>query len=150
MILLRHNEPVQAQRDLFVQMVDIMDCITPRTGLEVSVQMVKPGGTAYGACGATVQEIGAGTYRLRFSISDLDTPGMAMLRIFATGALDQYVPVQVVGFIDEVHLAKAALVNARSHVVGTGVNQIKDDDQSTILRTLTPSESNGVITVTVA
>jgi uncharacterized membrane protein len=54
-----------------------------------------------------------------------------------------------VRFLDEVHLAKAALVNARSHVIETGVNQIKDDDGVTVLRTLKPDESAGTVTITV-
>ena len=47
-------------------------------------------------------------------------------------------------------LAKAALVNARSHTIDTGVDVIKDDDGTTTLRTLTPSESGGVVTVAVS
>lgn len=48
----------------------------------------------------------------------------------------------------ELHLAKTALVNKRLHTVATGVDVIKDNDGSTTLRTLTPSEAGGVITVT--
>ena len=48
----------------------------------------------------------------------------------------------------EVHLAKAALVNKRQHAVDTGVDVIKDDDGSTTIKTLTPSEAGGVVTVT--
>lgn len=48
----------------------------------------------------------------------------------------------------ELHLAKAALTNKRVHTVATGVDLIKDNDDSTTLRTLTPSETAGVITVT--
>ena len=49
---------------------------------------------------------------------------------------------------DELHLAKAALANKREHTIATGVDVIKDDDGSTTIRTLTPSEADGVITVT--
>ena len=48
----------------------------------------------------------------------------------------------------ELHLAKAALVNKRLHTITTGVDVIKDNDGTTTLRTLTPSETAGVITVT--
>ncbi len=48
----------------------------------------------------------------------------------------------------ELHLAKAALVNKRLHTIATGVDVIKDNDGTTTLRTLTPSETAGVITVT--
>jgi hypothetical protein len=147
MILLQQHESVDARRDIFVQMVAAADYVTPKTGLSLSVQIVKPGGLAYTSAGATVHEVGAGTYRLRLAGSDLDTLGPAMLRITAGGAADQYVPIQVVRMLDEIHLVKAALANARSHVIGTGVNQIRDDDGTTVLRTLSPSESNGVISV---
>lgn len=49
---------------------------------------------------------------------------------------------------DELHLVKAALLNKREHTVDTGVNVIKDDDGVTTLRTLTPDESDGVVTIT--
>ena len=58
----------------------------------------------------------------------MDTVGSAMLKVTANGAVPQYVPLQVVRFMDEVHLAKAALVNARAHTIETGVDVIKDDD----------------------
>ncbi|UCD28530.1 MAG: hypothetical protein JSV03_15850 [Planctomycetota bacterium] len=48
----------------------------------------------------------------------------------------------------EMHMVKAALANKREHTIDTGVDVIKDDDGSTTLRTLTPSETNGVVTVT--
>lgn len=48
----------------------------------------------------------------------------------------------------ELHLAKAALTNKRLHTIATGVDVIKDNDGNTTLRTLTPSETGGVITVT--
>ena len=149
MRLLQWNELVAARRDLFIQMVDAADYVTPKTGAAITVEMVKPGQTEYAMSGASVLEIGAGTYRVRLSSGDVDTLGAAMLKITAAGAATQFVPLQVVCFIDEVHVAKAALVNARSHVVETGVDQIKDDDGS-VLRTLTPTESNGVITVSVS
>ena len=145
--LFQLNESQVNRRDFFVQMVDATDCVTPKTGLSLTVQMVKAGSTAYANTGATVNEVGVGTYRLRLASSDLNTLGAAMLKITATGALNQYVPMQVVRIFDEVHLAKAALANARSHVVHTGVDTIKDDDGTTILRTLTPSETDGIISV---
>ena len=49
---------------------------------------------------------------------------------------------------DDAHYAKAALVNKRVHTVATGVDVMKDDDGETTLITLTPSEADGVVTVT--
>lgn len=150
MVLFQQNEAVAGRRDLFVLMVDATDRVTPKTGLSLTVQVVKSGGSAYAASGATVTEIGAGTYRVRLASSDLDTLGMAMLKVSASGAVVEYVPVQVVRFLDEVHMAKAALANVRTHEVETGIDKIKDDDGITVLRTLTPTEDDGVIALSVS
>lgn len=149
MQFIQQHESISQRRQILIQMVDAADYATPRTGLVLAVQIVKPGGAQYVSSGATVVEIGYGTYRVELTSSDLDTLGSAMLKVTAPGAANQYVPVQIVRFLDEVHLAKAALVNARSHVIETGVNQIKDDDGVTVLRTLKPDESAGTVTITV-
>ena len=148
MRLFQKNESSAARRDVFVQMVDDGDLITPKTGLTLTVQIVKAGGSSYASITGSSSEIGNGTYRVSLAAADLDTEGEAMVKVTATGAVNQYVPVQVVRFPDEVHLAKAALANARTHTVETGVDVIKDDDGETTLRTLTPSEQDGVVTVT--
>ena len=141
------NEGTVALRDLFVQMVNESDFVTPVTGLTLTVQIVKAGGSSYANVAGSSAEIGNGTYKISLAASDLDTVGDAMLKVTAPGAAQQSVPIQVVQFIDEVHLAKAALVNRREHTVDTGVDVIKDDDDATTLRTLTPSETGGVVTV---
>ncbi len=146
--LFQQNESVAARRDLFVQMVDSADHVTPKTGLTLTVQIAKAGGSSYAGIAGTSAEVGSGTYRISLAAGDLDTLGAAMLRVTADGAVGQYVPIQVVRFLDEVHLAKAALANARTHMIDTGVDAIKDDDGTTTLRTMTPTEEEGIITVT--
>ena len=146
--LFQQNEPVAGRRDLFVQMVDSADYVTPKTGLTLTVQIVKAGSSSYAGIAGTSAEVGDGTYRISLAAGDLDTLGAAMLKVAAGGAAGQYVPIQVVRFLDEVHLAKAALVNARTHTIDTGVDAIKDDDGTTTLRTMTPTEDEGIITVT--
>jgi hypothetical protein len=148
MMLFQKSESVASRRDLFVQMVDAADRFTPKTGLTLSVQIVKASGGAYADVTGESSEVGEGTYRIRLATADLDTVGSAMLKITASDAVPQYVPIQVVQFLEEVHLAKAALVNARSHTIDSGVDVIKDDDGTAVLRTLTPSEDNDVVTIT--
>ena len=148
MMLLQKNESISASREILVQMVDSADRVTPKSGLSPTVQIVKAGGSSYSNITGTCAEVGSGTYRISLAPADVDTAGAAMLKVTATGAVAQYVPLQVVRFIDEVHLAKAALVNTRTHTIETGVDVIKDDDGTTVLRTLTPGESGGVVTVT--
>lgn len=144
----QHNDATAARRDLFIQMVDETDYVTPETGLTLTCAIVKAGGSSYAAIAGTSAEIGNGTYVVHLAASDLDTEGEAMVKVTATGAAPQYVPIQVVRMLDEVHLAKAALANLRTHEVATGVNVIHDDDGETPLRTLTPSEEDGTVTLT--
>ena len=150
MRLFQKNESSADKRALFVQMVDSSDHVTPKTGLTLTVQMVKADESSYGSISGSAAEVANGTYKISLASADLDTEGQAMLKITASGADNQYIPIQVVKFLNEVHWAKAALVNARTHTIDTGVDQIKDDDGTTTLRTLTPTENNGVITVTVS
>jgi len=49
---------------------------------------------------------------------------------------------------EELHLAKAMLANKREHTVATGVDVVKDNDGTTTLRTMTPSDEDGTIIVT--
>ncbi|MCB9849127.1 MAG: hypothetical protein H6817_00310 [Phycisphaerales bacterium] len=84
----------------------------------------------------------AGWYRF-------DVPDAA----FASGADDVLIVLQADGMLvsayrarlvadmaGDVHLCKAALVNKRVHTVSTGVDVIKDDDGTTTLVTLTPTD----------
>ena len=144
----QHNDTNAARRDLFVQMVDEADHVTPEAGLTLAVAIVKAGSTTYAAIDGTSSEVDDGTYAVHLAADDLDTEGEAMVKVTAAGAAPQYVPLQVVRVLDEVHLAKAALVNLRTHDVATGVNVIHDDDGATPLRTLTPSEDDGGVTLT--
>jgi len=149
MRLFQKSESTAAKRDIFFQMVDANDLSTPETGLTLAVQMVKAGEAQYSSIAGSWSEIGNGTYKISLAVGDLDTEGEAMIKITASGAVNQYVPIQVVRFPDEVHLAKAALANARTHTIDTGVDEIKDDDGVTTIRTMTPSENNGVVTIAV-
>jgi hypothetical protein len=149
-MLISYQESVASRREIFIQMVDVADLQTIKTGLTLSVQIVKAGGTSYADIAGSFTEIGNGTYKIALAQSDVDTIGQAMLKVTADGAANQYIPLSVVRFVDEVRLAKAALVNDRRHVVETGVDEILDDDGVTVLRTMTPSEMDGVIHVAAA
>ncbi len=48
----------------------------------------------------------------------------------------------------ELHLAFAALVNKLTHTIATEVDVVYDDNGTDVLKTLTPSEASGTITVT--
>lgn len=48
----------------------------------------------------------------------------------------------------EVHLLKACLCNKRTVNVATGVETVYDDDGTTPILVLTPTETGGVVTIT--
>jgi hypothetical protein len=58
MQFIQQHESVSQRRQILIQMVDAADYATPRTGLVLAVQIVKPGSTQYVSSGATVVEIG--------------------------------------------------------------------------------------------
>ncbi len=113
------------------------------------VKVIKDGG-APANISALPTEIGTtGVYRFSLSASEMDAATVAVVCVDAAGS--EWDPLTIVlqtAVADELHLAKAALVNLREHTIATGVDVIKDDDGSTTIRTLTPSEADGVITVT--
>ncbi|MEE8170972.1 MAG: hypothetical protein V3T70_10530, partial [Phycisphaerae bacterium] len=53
--------------------------------------------------------------------------------------LDVFSGAQATSLVSEVHLAKAAAVNKQIQTIATGVVEIKDDDGTTTLKTMTPS-----------
>jgi len=103
---------------------------------------------------------GSGDYAIALNAADTATPGRLRVSIARPGALPVWMDFTILPpktydrlfasdqLAEEVHLAKAALVNARSHVIETGVDEIKDDDGAALLRTLTPGESGGIVTIT--
>ena len=48
----------------------------------------------------------------------------------------------------ERHLCKAMLVNKKEKTIASGVLVVRDDNGSTAIKTLTPAEAAGVVTVT--
>ncbi len=113
------------------------------------VKVIKDGGAPANIT-ALPTEIGTtGVYRFSLSTSEMDAATVTVVCVDAAGS--EWDPLTVVlhtAIAEELHLTKAALVNKREHTVATGVDVIKDDDGSTTIRTLTPSEADGVITVT--
>jgi hypothetical protein len=63
------------------------------------------------------------------AVGVLFAPVRAQIGAVASGAVN-----------DEIHLCKAALVNKRVHTISTGVDEIKDDDGTTTLVTMTPQD----------
>ena len=70
MRLFQKNESVANKRDIFVQMVDDDDLVTPKTGLTLTVQIAKAGGSAYANIAGSSSEIGSGTYKVSLAVGD--------------------------------------------------------------------------------
>lgn len=113
------------------------------------VKVSKDGGAPADIAGLPTEIGSSGVYRFSLTASEVDATTVTVICVDAAGAeWDPLTAVLHTALADELHFAKAALVNQREHTVATGVDVIKDDDDSTTLRTLTPSETDGVITVT--
>lgn len=149
--------------------VDDNDGKTFKTALVIQkadVKLSKNGGTYaaanadQGAGDAGAAYLANGDYAIALAAEDTGTLGRLRVSIGKAGTLPVWTEFTVVApqtydrlfgsdqLVDEVHLAKAALVNARRHVIDTGVDEIKDDDGTTTLRTLTPDEVAGVVVIT--
>ncbi len=113
------------------------------------IKVIKDGGAAVNI-GTLPTELGTtGVYRVALTASEMDATLTTVVCVDAAGSEWDPLTVSLYTVLaDEQHLAKAALVNLREHTIASGVDVIKDDDDTTTIRTLTPSESNGVITVT--
>jgi len=145
MRVFQQSESVAARRDLFVQMVSDDDGLTPATGKQLTVELVKAGGSSYAAIAGSSAEIGDGTYKISLATGDLDTVGEVMLQITATGCLPQYVSIQVFKFLNEIHLLKAILLNSGTHNVADAVDQHMDDDGLTPIAERTAVEEISVV-----
>ena len=113
------------------------------------VKVIKDGGAPANIASLPTEIGTTGVYRFSLSACELNATTVAVVCVDAAGS--EWDPLTIAlrtALSDELHLAKAALVNLREHTVATGVDVIKDDDDTTTIRTLTPSEANGVIIVT--
>jgi hypothetical protein len=138
------------------------DAVTGKVDGDFTKRISKNGGV-FAAMTVTIAERENGWYHAQLSTAHTDTLGLVTLTFTATGVkqvnnhfmvravtVDDLVRAQTPADLldaDKVTLGAKALVNKREHTVATGVDQVYDDDGSTVLRTLTPSESGGVITV---
>jgi hypothetical protein len=113
------------------------------------VKVIKDGGAPVNITSLPTEISTTGVYRFSLTASEMNATTIAVVCVDASGS--EWNPLTVIlntALADELHLAKAALANTREHTIATGVDVIKDDDDSTAIRTLTPNESDGVITVT--
>ena len=141
------------------------DAVTGKADGDFTKRISKDG-AAFGAMTVTITERENGWYHAQLSTAHTDTAGLLTLTFTAAGikqvngqyfvramTVDDLVRAKTPTDLldaDKVNLGAKALVNQRDHTVATGVDKIYDDNGSTLLRTLTPSESGGVITVTPA
>ncbi len=113
------------------------------------IKVIKDGGAAVNISTLPTELGTTGVYRFTLTASEMDATLTTVVGVDAAGSEWDPVTVSLYTVLaDEQHLAKAALVNLREHTIASGVDVIKDDDGATTIRTLTPSESDGVITVT--
>lgn len=164
-MLLRQSTAITLPLGPFVDDADGKTLLSALLIRKADVKVAKNGG-AYAAVSADqgsgdsgAAYLDNGDYAIALNAADTSTLGQLRVSIVRSGALPVWMDATVLApktydrllgsdqLADEVHLAKAALVNARRHVIETGVDEIKDDDGTTTLRTLTPGEASGVVTI---
>lgn len=167
MLQLRKDESTAARRRVPLFVVDAVDGLTTETGEASGQPQVSKNGGAFANTTNALTAIGSGAYYVELTAAELDTAGFLAVRYKSAETAEAQTFVQVVEGLaedvwdapvsahatagttgEELHLAKAALVNLREHTIATGVDAIKDNDGTTTLRTMTPSETDGVVTVT--
>ncbi len=155
------------------KMVDEDDFATPETGKSPTVQVSKDGG-AFGNSTNSASEIASGWYKVALTSSETDAD-MLVLKATATGCAQTdegfYLPTHTAnsasgpiadavlseaindhksqsdGLAEAVNLIRRAVAGKRDQTIATGVIQVYDTDDSTVLVTLTPSEDSGVLTL---
>jgi len=146
MRLFQQDETTAAKRDIFVQMVDENDFVTAETGLTLTVEIVKAGEAAYAGIAGSSSEIGSGTYKISLAAADLDTLGEAMLKVTATGAATQFIPLQVATIPSQV----TAILADTDEIQGKlPTGDISDFDESTDKVTLAAATHTGAVVPTV-
>ena len=126
MRLFQKAESSTSLRDLFVVMVDENDRVTPETGLTLTTYICKAGETAFSEITGTSSGVSDGVYKISLSVADLDTRGEAMIMVTATGAANQYIPIQIIKYIYDID---AMTVTVTSPVANDdSVVIYKDDD----------------------
>ncbi len=155
------------------KLVDEYDFATPQVGRSPAVEISRNGG-AFAAVSGSASEIGWGWYRVSLSAVETDAD-VLILRAIATGCAQAdevfYPPTQtadsavasvadaVLGepitdhkglsgsLASAVNLICRAVAGKRDQTIATGVIRVFDSDGTTILATLTPGESGGVLTL---
>jgi len=138
-----------ATRPLAFFLVLAADGRTGATGKSPTVTISK-NCAAFDPPAGAVSEIGGGWYKVAGDADDSDTAGPLLLHAEAADcdAADHQFEVIEYDIVAEMHLIKACLANLRTKTIATGVAKVYDDDGITLLQTLTPTEEDGVITVT--
>lgn len=145
---IRVDEATAARRRVPLFLVDATDDITPETGEGDEQPQISKNGGSFTNTAATLVHVGNGLYYVELTAGEVDTEGWIVVRYKSADTTERQVLCAITGRDAEIHACKAMLLNKLTHVVSTGVTRIFDDDGSTVLYTLTPSESGGTITRT--
>lgn len=155
------------------KMVDENDFATPETGKSPTVQISKDGGAFAGSTNSAA-EIANGWYKVALTGSETNAD-VLVLKATATDCAQTdeafYLPTHTAdsasdsiadavlseavndhkgdsdSLAEAINLIRRAVAGKRDQTIATGVIQIYDTDDSTVLVTLTPDEDSGVLTL---
>jgi hypothetical protein len=100
MQVIKKSEATSAKREIPFVCVDATDGVTPETGLTFAageLQIRKAGGSYANAAGSVVEKA-AGEYVYVPTTTEIDTDGVAVLKLVKTGVRNGYFSVQVVSY----------------------------------------------------
>ncbi|MBN1344519.1 MAG: hypothetical protein JXQ73_17650 [Phycisphaerae bacterium] len=155
------------------KMVDEYDFATPESGKSPTVDVSKDGGAFAGAANGP-SEIGDGWYAVALT-SEETTADVLILKATGSGCAQTdeafYLPAHTAGSAVDataeavlreaindhkgqadslaaaVNLIRRAVAGKRDQTIATGTIRVYDTDDTSVLTTLTPSESEGVLTL---
>jgi len=113
--------------NFFVQMINSSGASL--SDLDLTVQIVKSNQSAYADIAGDWVEVGNGTYRVSLNSVDTDTLGPSMVKITADGAVDQFVPIEVIKYREEITATGADVESVLTKVQLLVDNQLPDDEE---------------------
>ena len=142
---------------MFFFLVDAVDGLTAEVGEAGGAAEISKNGAAWGTTGiGTLNHIGNGHYYADVDLTNgtlAVSLGDRLIGRFKSAATAEAPSLTEMVAVDhdagELHLIKAMLSNKRTHTVSTGVDKIFDDDGTTLLKTMTPTDDDDdTVTIT--
>ncbi len=139
------NEATASRRRMYFHLVNATDGMTPENGEAAEQPQISTNGGAWTNTGiGTLTLIGNGRYYadLTQAATNIAAGSRILTRYKSANTAEgigDTAMIQAGDQATELHLVKAMLANKQIQTIATGIVEVKDDDGTTTLKTLTPS-----------